>query len=220
MTIWSPASGTANCGNESYKARMFVPLQEVQPRIAWLSNCICISMGAINVLSTEKQLLLKGAGVAIGECVFGLSGPFLFDGFGLNIPEGAAIGAAVGAFIGYGVTDMLLRYRNRKYGVSTVPELTKPDIVSAIDDMHTGGTYRTINGDVTKTVIEKALTTLPEYRRDRIRVEVRGPKVVLKGTVGSWIDEAEAERIAFDAPGIQEVENRLQIVDESGKPVY
>ena len=171
-------------------------------------------------VSTEKQQLLKGAGVAMGECVLGLSGPFLFDRFGLNIPEGAAIGAAVGAFIGYGVADILLRYRNRKYGVSTVPEVTKPEVVSPTDDLRTGGTYRTVNGDRTKAVIEEALTTLPEYRRDRIHVEVRGPKVVLKGTVGSWIDEAEAERIAFDAPGIQEVENRLEIVDESGKTVY
>lgn len=176
-------------------------------------------MGAMNV-SSEKQLLLKGAGVAIGECVLGLGGPFLFDRFGLNIPEGAAIGAAVGAFIGFGVTNMLLRYRNRKYGVSNVPEVTKPEVVSPTDDLHTGGTYRTVNGDLTKAEIERALTKLPEYGRDRIHVEVRGPKVVLKGTVGSWIDESEAERIAFDAPGIQEVENQLEIVDQSGKPVY
>lgn len=199
---------------------MTVGSQRVQPRIAWLSNCISNSMGAMNVLSIEKQLLLKGAGVAIGECLFGLSGPFLFDRFGLNIPEGAAIGAAVGAFIGYGVTDALLRYRNRKYGVCEVPEITKREVVAAADDLHTGGTFRTVGGELTRETIEEALTHLPEYGRDRIHVEVRGPKVVLKGTVGSWIDEAEAERIAFDAPGIQEVENRLEIVDASGKPVY
>jgi len=177
-------------------------------------------MGAMNVFSSEKQLLIKGLGVAMGECLFGLGGPFLFDRFGMNIPEGAAIGCAVGAFIGYGVADMLLRQRNRKYGVSTVPDLTKPDIFSATDDLHTGGTYRTVNGDWAKGVIEEALTRLPEYGRDHIHVEVRGPKVVLKGTVGSWIDEAEAERIAFDMPGIQEVDNRLQVVGESGEPAY
>lgn len=171
-------------------------------------------------VSSEKQLLLNGAGVAIGECVFGLSGPFLFDRFGLNVPEGAAIGAAVGAFIGYGVVRMLLRYRNRQYGVSRVPDVTQPPVVSPTDDLHTGGIYGTVNGDLTKVAIEKSLTSLPEYGRDRIHVEVRGPKVVLKGTVRSWLDEAEAERIAFDAPGIQEVENRLEIVDQSGKPVY
>ena len=172
------------------------------------------------VFSSEKQSLLKGVGVAMGECLFGLSGPFLLGRFGLNIPEGAAIGAAAGAFIGYAVTDLLLRYRNRKYGVSAVPEVTKPDVFSATDDLHTGGAYRTVSGDLTKEVIEEALTKLPEYGRDQIRVEVRGPKVVLKGTVGSWIDEAEAERIAFDVPGIQEVDNRLEVVGPSGKPAY
>src|SRR5690348_13771695 len=103
-------------------------------------------MGAVNV-SSEKQLLLKGAGIAIGECVLGLGGPLLFGRFGMNIPEGAAIGAAVGAFMGYGVMGMLLRYRNRKYGVSTVPDITQPLVVSPTDDLHTGGTYRTVNGD-------------------------------------------------------------------------
>lgn len=171
-------------------------------------------------VSSEKQLLLKGAGIAIGECILGLGGPFLFGRFGMNVAEGAAIGVAVGGSIGYGVVGMLLRYRNRTYGVSTVPDVTQPPVVSPTDDLHTGGTYRTVNGDLTKAAIEKSLTSLPEYGRDRIYVEVRGPKVVLKGTVGSWIDEAEAERIAFDAPGVQEVENRLEIVDQSGKPVY
>ncbi|HEY1241972.1 MAG TPA: BON domain-containing protein [Bryobacteraceae bacterium] len=170
----------------------------------------------MKVFSSEKQLLLKGLGVAMGECVFGLSGPFFFDRFGMNIPEGAAVGCAAGAAIGYGITEMLLRNRNRKYGISEVPEVSRPDVISATDDLHTGGTRRIVGGDLTKEIIEEALTGLPEYRHDHIHVEVRGSKVVLKGTVGSWIDEAEAERIAFDTPGIQEVENRLEVVGEFG----
>ena len=42
-------------------------------------------------------------------------------------------------------------------------------------------------------------------------MEVQGSKVILKGTVRSWVEKQEAERVAWLAPGVTSVENRITI---------
>jgi len=39
-----------------------------------------------------------------------------------------------------------------------------------------------------------------------------GSKVILKGTVRSWAELKEAERVAYSAPGVTAVENKIKIV--------
>jgi hypothetical protein len=168
--------------------------------------------------SLEKQQLIKALGIAAGEVVFGLSGPFSFYWLGLNVPEGAAAGSLVGAAIGYGFADMLLRFRNRQRGVPRVPDITKPEVGTGVDDLYTAGAKGTgaplggVKADLTRRRIEEALGLDAQNDPEGIRVEVRNSKVVLHGRVHSWQQEAEAERIAFDMPGIQEVDNRLEVV--------
>ncbi|HEY5258789.1 MAG TPA: BON domain-containing protein [Candidatus Baltobacteraceae bacterium] len=44
-----------------------------------------------------------------------------------------------------------------------------------------------------------------------IEVEAEGPKVILKGSVRSWFERAEATRAAWSVPGVSAVDNRLVV---------
>jgi osmotically-inducible protein OsmY len=62
-----------------------------------------------------------------------------------------------------------------------------------------------------KHKIEDGLVRSAETDAQRISVEVQGSKVILKGTVRSWAERQEAERIAWSSPGVTSVENRIMI---------
>jgi osmotically-inducible protein OsmY len=59
--------------------------------------------------------------------------------------------------------------------------------------------------------IEEAFRRSAEVDANRITVEATGSEVVLKGTVRSWAERREAERVAWAAPGVTKVDNRIVI---------
>jgi osmotically-inducible protein OsmY len=60
--------------------------------------------------------------------------------------------------------------------------------------------------------IKDALIRSAETDADHITVDVEGGKVILKGTVRSWAERQEAERVSWSAPGVTSVDNRIVVV--------
>ena len=62
-----------------------------------------------------------------------------------------------------------------------------------------------------KKRIEDALVRNAKVEANKITVEVQGGKAILKGAVRAWVEKEEAERVAWLAPGVTSVENRITV---------
>jgi osmotically-inducible protein OsmY len=62
-----------------------------------------------------------------------------------------------------------------------------------------------------KKSIEDALVRSAELDANRIQVETQAGKVILHGSVRSWAEREEAERVAWRALGVTSVENHIVI---------
>ena len=65
--------------------------------------------------------------------------------------------------------------------------------------------------EINKKNIESALDRNWTINGIDIHVEIAGHKVILKGIVDSWYQKEEAGRIAWNAPGVWEVDNEILI---------
>jgi osmotically-inducible protein OsmY len=65
--------------------------------------------------------------------------------------------------------------------------------------------------DYVKDRIVSAFLRSAELDARKITVTTDGGKVTLTGTVRSWVEAAEAERVAWSAPGVTEVDNRIVV---------
>jgi osmotically-inducible protein OsmY len=64
--------------------------------------------------------------------------------------------------------------------------------------------------EIKKKILE-AFKRNAEVDANRINVEINGSEVVLKGRVRSWIEREEAERVAWSAPGVTKVVDRIVV---------
>jgi len=62
-----------------------------------------------------------------------------------------------------------------------------------------------------KKRIEDALVRNAKVDANTITVEVQGSNAILKGAVRAWVEKEEAERVAWLAPGVTSVENRITV---------
>ena len=69
-----------------------------------------------------------------------------------------------------------------------------------------------VNAVDVKSKIESALKRSAELDARRINVTVSNSKVLLSGNVHTWFERTEAERAAWSAPGVTEVEDHVVVV--------
>jgi osmotically-inducible protein OsmY len=62
-----------------------------------------------------------------------------------------------------------------------------------------------------KKKIEDAFKRSAEIDANRISVESHDGEVILKGTVHTWFERKEAERVAWSAPGVKKVDDKILI---------
>ena len=65
--------------------------------------------------------------------------------------------------------------------------------------------------DELKRRIESAMVRSVETDAEGIDIEIDGESIILEGTVRSWLEREEAERVAWSAPGITTVHNHLSV---------
>jgi osmotically-inducible protein OsmY len=69
-----------------------------------------------------------------------------------------------------------------------------------------------------KGEIQKALERAAQLDAKQIAVEAHDHQIILRGKVKTWVEREEAERAAWSAPGVSDVQNRIEIAPRTKIP--
>jgi len=69
-----------------------------------------------------------------------------------------------------------------------------------------------------KGKIEEALERAAQLDAKEITVEAHDHRIILRGKVKTWVEREEAERAAWSAPGVSDVQNRIEIAPRMKVP--
>jgi len=67
-----------------------------------------------------------------------------------------------------------------------------------------------------KYAIFKAMERATELDAESISVDAEAGRVTLRGTVSSWAERDEAERAAWNTPGVLNVRNEIRVASPPG----
>jgi osmotically-inducible protein OsmY len=102
-----------------------------------------------------------------------------------------------------GEVDWLFQKTDAKH---VVHKLT--GVIDVINQMRVASAVR---ASEVKEKIQKALERSADVEASRITVQTEGGRVVLSGKVRAWYERDIAERAAWSAPGVTEVQDHLTI---------
>ena len=81
-------------------------------------------------------------------------------------------------------------------------------VIDVVNQIHVASPVR---ASEVKEKIQKALERSADVEASRITVQIEGGRVVLSGKVRAWYERDIAERAAWSAPGVIEVQDHLTI---------
>ena len=158
----------------------------------------------VKALASELQVSLPGAHERTDEDIARASLNVLV--WNSAVPKDAIKVKVTKGFVTLsGVVEWSFQKHNAEREVSRLI-----GVKGVINDVEVKPSRTPVSAEI-KAGIEAALKRSAEVEAQRIHVEIHGSTVVLTGTVFRWPERNAAERTAWSAPGVSNVENKLLI---------
>jgi hypothetical protein len=126
----------------------------------------------------------------------------------LRLPKTVGIKVKDGRATLEGEVEHYSQRHEAERAISTLPGIKQ--VVNRIRLRPSAGSVSTSADEIRNRIAERFLR-LAELDGRGIQVELRDSRIILEGTVHSVIEASEAEDLAWNVPGIAQVENRLRI---------
>ena len=126
----------------------------------------------------------------------------------LGLPKTISIEIKNGRTTLEGEVERYSERREAERAISTLPGIKQ--VVNRIRMRPSAESVSTSVDDIRQRITD-GLVRLAELDGRGVRVQLRDSHIVLEGTVHSIFEASQAEELAWNVPGVVEVENRLEI---------